>query len=53
MLSHLKKHGFLILSGILDKEEERLHQYYVATGGLQWIETTRQGEWICLTFQKK
>ncbi|MBM4341113.1 MAG: 50S ribosomal protein L11 methyltransferase [Deltaproteobacteria bacterium] len=53
MLSHLKKHGFLILSGILDKEEERLHQYYVATGGLQWVETTQKGEWICFTLKKK
>jgi len=53
MLSHLKKHGFLILSGILDKEEERLHQYYVATGELQWVETAQQGEWVCLTFLRK
>lgn len=53
MLSHLKTHGFLILAGILDKEEESLRRHYVQTKGLRWVEATRQGEWTCLTFIKK
>lgn len=32
MLKHIKKRGFLILSGILDKEEERLCQQYLRSG---------------------
>jgi len=51
--SHLKQPGLLILSGILDKEKESLRHHYVETGMLQWVETTRQGEWVCFTFQKK
>jgi ribosomal protein L11 methyltransferase len=53
MRNHLKKSGFLILSGILDKEEERLCQLYLRSGELQWVETIRQGEWVCLILQKK
>jgi ribosomal protein L11 methyltransferase len=53
MVSHLTKHGSLILSGILDKEEEILRRYYVETRELRWLETARQGEWVCLTLKKK
>jgi len=53
LLSHLKQPGLLILSGILDKEKESLRHHYVETGMLQWVETTRQGEWVCFTFLKK
>jgi ribosomal protein L11 methyltransferase len=49
----LKKRGFLILSGILDKEEERLCQQYLRSGELQWIEAVQKGEWVCLTLKKK
>jgi ribosomal protein L11 methyltransferase len=52
LIRHLKKRGFLILSGILDREEEMLRQQYLKTGDLQWVEAAREGEWVCLTFRK-
>jgi ribosomal protein L11 methyltransferase len=53
LLGHLKSRGFLILSGILEGEGDSLRQYYMETGLLGWAEITREGEWVCLTFQKK
>jgi ribosomal protein L11 methyltransferase len=53
LIRHLKKRGFLILSGILEKEEEMLRQHYIETGFLQWVGVAREGEWVCLTFRKK
>jgi ribosomal protein L11 methyltransferase len=52
LISHLKRQGFLILSGVLEEEEERLRQHYIQAGDLQWIEATHEGEWACLTFRK-
>jgi len=53
LIRHIKRQGFLILSGVLETEEERLRQQYIDTKILQWIETDRKGEWVCLTFQKR
>jgi ribosomal protein L11 methyltransferase len=53
LLRHLKNKGFLILSGILEGEKEKLHEYYLETGLLRWIKETQEGEWACLTFKKK
>jgi ribosomal protein L11 methyltransferase len=53
LLNHLKKRGFLILSGILEQEKERIRLHYLETKLLRWIKTTQKGEWICLTFSKK
>jgi len=53
LLNHLKKRGFLILSGILEQEKERIRLHYMETKMLRWIKTTQKGEWICLTFRKK
>jgi ribosomal protein L11 methyltransferase len=53
LLRHLKNKGFLILSGILEGEKEKLHEYYLETGLLRWIKETQEGEWVCLTFKKK
>jgi ribosomal protein L11 methyltransferase len=53
LLRHLKSKGFLILSGILEGEKEKLHEYYLETGLLRWIKETQEGEWVCLTFKKK
>ena len=53
LLRHLKKQGFLILSGILEGEEKRLHQHYLGTNLLKWVHTRQEGEWVCLTFIKK
>ena len=53
LIRHLKEGGTLILSGILKREAEGLRQRYIETQLLQWIETERKGEWVCLTFQKR
>lgn len=53
LIRHIKRHGFLILSGVLETEEERLRQGYTRTGSLQWIETIQEKEWVCLIFRKK
>lgn len=49
---HLKSQGFLILSGILEEERERLHQHYMDTGFFQWAKATQMEEWVCLTLKK-
>jgi len=53
LLNHLKKGGFLILSGILEQDRERIRRHYLETGLLRRIKVTQQQEWICLTFKKK
>jgi ribosomal protein L11 methyltransferase len=53
LIRHLKEKGFLILSGVLETEEETLRQHYLQTGDLHWIEAAREGEWVCLTLKKK
>jgi ribosomal protein L11 methyltransferase len=53
LLSHLKKGGFLILSGILEQGKERIRRHYLETGLLRRIKVTQQGEWVCLTFKKE
>ena len=53
LLNHLNNQGFLILSGILEEEKEKLHEYYLETGLLRCIKETQEGEWVCLTFRKK
>ena len=53
LLKHLKNKGFLILSGILVEEKERIRLHYLETGLLQWIKATQEGEWACLIFEKK
>jgi len=53
LLSHLKKGGFLILSGILEQGKERILRHYSETGLLHPIKVTQQGEWVCLAFKKK
>lgn len=52
LLNHLRDQGFLILSGILKGEKERLCQHYLETGLLRWIKDAQEGEWVCLTFKK-
>ena len=53
LLRHLRNKGFLIFSGILEGEKEKLHEYYLETGLLRWVKETQEGGWICLTFRKK
>ncbi len=52
LLNHLKNQGFLILSGILEGEKERL-RYFMEMRPLQWEKGTQKGEWVCLTFKRK
>jgi ribosomal protein L11 methyltransferase len=52
-LRHLTRRGLLVLSGLLEGEGDRLRQYYMETGLLRWAQSTREGEWVCLTFRKK
>jgi ribosomal protein L11 methyltransferase len=53
LIRHLKRQGFLILSGILDGEGEKIRRHYMETGLLKWVRASREEEWVCLTFQKK
>ena len=53
LIRHLKDRGFLILSGILTEEEERIRRNYLEMGLLRWVETEREGEWACLVFKKR
>jgi len=53
LLRHLKKKWLLVLSGLLEGEGDRLRHYYMETGQFRWAQATREGEWVCLTFQKK
>jgi ribosomal protein L11 methyltransferase len=53
LIHHLKSRGFLILSGILEGDQERMLRYYREARPLKWAKATQEGEWVCLTFQKK
>jgi ribosomal protein L11 methyltransferase len=53
LLNHLKNRGFLILSGILEKEKERLRKRYLKTELLRWVNVAQEGEWVCFTFRGK
>jgi ribosomal protein L11 methyltransferase len=53
LLRHSKKQGFLILSGILVEEKDRVRQHYLETGLLRLIKIIQREGWICLTFRKK
>jgi ribosomal protein L11 methyltransferase len=53
LLRRLKRKGLLVLSGLLEGEGNRLRQYYMETGHWRWAQSTREGEWACLTFRKK
>ncbi len=53
LLRHLNERGFLILSGILREQEERIGQRYLETGGLRLLQTDHQEEWACLTFRRR
>lgn len=52
LLKHLKTRGFLILSGILEEEKDRIHQHYLKTGILRLIKLVQREGWICMTFKK-
>jgi ribosomal protein L11 methyltransferase len=53
LLKHLKTRGFLILSGILEEEKDRIHQHYLKAGILKLIKLVQREGWICITFKKR
>jgi ribosomal protein L11 methyltransferase len=53
LLRHLKGKGFLILSGVLAEEKEKIRQHYLETRLLRWVKTVAEEEWVCLTFKKE
>ena len=52
LLHRLRLQGFLILSGILREEKERIRQYYIETRALRFTKASSQGDWVCLTFKR-
>ncbi len=53
LLRHLHRWGFLILSGILARDEDRIRRQYLETKSLQLVKVTHEDEWVCLVFRKK
>jgi ribosomal protein L11 methyltransferase len=53
LFRHLKRQGILILSGILEREKEKLLQHYMETGLIQSDKVVQEEEWVCLILQKK
>lgn len=52
LIHHLKDQSFLIISGILVGEGDRLRQHYLGTGHFQWARVTHGEGWACLTLKK-
>jgi len=52
LIRRVKTGGFLILSGVLKRDEETLRRLYLEPGLLKWLKNIRDGEWSCLTFKK-
>ena len=53
LLYRVKPGGYLVLSGLLAKEEKALRERYLDTGQCQFKEIKIQGEWACLVLGKK
>lgn len=51
IVSQLKSGGIYITSGIIDDKEEVVKQA-VADAGLELLDVTYQGEWVCVTARK-
>ena len=49
---HLKKGGLFIASGIINTKEEAVREALEANQELEIVETTYQGEWVCVTARK-
>ena len=47
----VKPGGIYITSGIIDDKEEMVKEA-VAKAGLELLEVTYQGEWVCVTARK-
>ncbi len=53
LVRHLASGGLLVLSGLLEREKERVQQHYLETGLLVKAGAAQMEEWVCLTFRKK
>lgn len=53
LLRHLKSQGSLILSGVLEGDEDRLCQHYLGTGLFQRAKVAQEEGWVCITLKKK
>ena len=51
IVNQLKPGGIYITSGIIDDKEEMVKEA-VAKAGLELLEVTNQGEWVCVTARK-
>lgn len=52
VVRHIKKGGIYITSGIIDNKEETVVEA-VTKAGLEVLEVTYQGEWVCVTARKR
>ncbi len=52
ILRHLKGNGVLILSGILNREQERILDHYWKTGLFKGRRSLQEGEWVCLILER-
>lgn len=53
LIRHVKPRGFLILSGILERDAARLRSHFMETGFFQWGKVAQEEEWVCFTLKKK
>ena len=52
VLSNLKPGGVYITSGIIDDKENAVKEAVLAAG-MEILEITYQGEWVCITARKE
>jgi ribosomal protein L11 methyltransferase len=52
LASHIKPHGFLVLSGILKGDQEHSIRTIYARQGLTYVKNLSKDEWVALLFQK-
>jgi len=53
LVRRVKPGGLLILSGLLERERERIRQHYMETGLLVRPGGAQMEEWVCLMFRRK
>lgn len=52
IIKRVKKNGFVILSGILETEMERLKKFYIGKNRFKLIKSLKDGEWACIVMKK-
>lgn len=51
--AHLKKGGYFITSGIINRKEEAVKAAFAGCEAMEIVEVTYQGEWVSVTARKK